>query len=133
MNFNQTNPLEYTKYTFGKSIKLRREELGISLRNLAKKLQMTPAYLSDIEKGKRPAPNGRFAKKDFMSKFIVELNIPEDQIDSFYTMASASRNYDIELMEYLNCYIYAKKTLILAQKINLSNEKWKEIFEQLQK
>ena len=53
MNFNQTNPLEYTKYTFGKSIKLRREELGISLRNLAKKLQMTPAYLSDIEKGKR--------------------------------------------------------------------------------
>ena len=45
--------------TFGSFMRRKREEKGISLRALAKDLEVTPAYLCDIENGNRPAPKSR--------------------------------------------------------------------------
>ena len=42
---------------FGEYIKSKRLEKGISLRELASKVGITPTYMSDIEKGRRNAPN----------------------------------------------------------------------------
>jgi len=39
--------------TLGEFVRSRRDELDISLRELARKLEITPPFLSDIELGKR--------------------------------------------------------------------------------
>lgn len=39
--------------SLGRAIRTRRLELGIGLRELAARISVTPAYLSDIEKGSR--------------------------------------------------------------------------------
>ena len=41
----------------GKLIKKKREELGFSIRELAKKIDMSPVYLCNIENGKRNLPS----------------------------------------------------------------------------
>jgi transcriptional regulator with XRE-family HTH domain len=45
-NTNQDKPL-------GETIRNKRVELDLSLRDLAKRLQLTPSYLSDIENDRR--------------------------------------------------------------------------------
>ena len=47
----------FDERTFGKFVRQRREELGKTVRGFAAELNITPAYLSDIEKGNRAAPN----------------------------------------------------------------------------
>ena len=44
------------EHTFGRFVRERRERLGKTVRGFAKELDITPAYLSDIEKGNRYAP-----------------------------------------------------------------------------
>ena len=43
--------------TFGKFIEERRKALGITLRGFAAELEIAPAYMSDIEKGRRYPPD----------------------------------------------------------------------------
>ncbi|MBR4998958.1 MAG: helix-turn-helix transcriptional regulator [Clostridia bacterium] len=44
------------KYTFGEFIAQRREELGLTQRELAVKLEISNTYMWDIEKGHRAPP-----------------------------------------------------------------------------
>ena len=53
---------EIDRFSFGKFVRQRREELGMSVRTLASELELTPAYISDIEKGNRSAPKSLFGK-----------------------------------------------------------------------
>ena len=48
-------------------------------------LDITPAYLSDIEKGNRYAP------ENYLDKMIEILRIPNDHIYDFYDLAGKSR------------------------------------------
>lgn len=42
--------------TFGGFIREKRQSIGLSLRTLAAKLDLSPVYLSNIETDRRPAP-----------------------------------------------------------------------------
>ncbi len=46
MNFNKLNLLECNQNSFGKYIRLRREEIGKSLRYAATELEISAVYLS---------------------------------------------------------------------------------------
>ena len=65
--FDNNDISSYTVNSFGESVRQRREELDISVRKMAKRLGMSAMYLSDIERGKRPAPSGNISGKDYMS------------------------------------------------------------------
>ena len=58
--------------TFGGYIKKMRELRGIGLREMAKAVQISPPYLSDIEKNKRGVPS-----KDVIIRIssLLELNL----------------------------------------------------------
>ena len=74
---NYVNPFDnndissYTVNSFGESVRQRREELDISVRKMAERLGMSAMYLSDIERGKRPAPSGNISGKDCALKFFL--------------------------------------------------------------
>ena len=109
------------EHTFGRYIRERRELLGKTVRGFAKELDITPAYLSDIEKGNRYAPK---AKLELIFKL---LEVPEDQREAFMDMASLTRGEFEDINPYLGQNHLARVALRTAEKKNLSDEKWKEI------
>ena len=110
--------------TFGEYIKNKREALGESIRGLAVKLEMTPAYLSDIEKGNRVAP------EKFLSKFVELLAINESEIDRFYDLAGKSRhnNYP-DLTDYIGHMDIARVALRKARDFKISVEEWQSFID----
>ena len=55
---------------FGEYVKQRREQLGKTMRGLAAEIEISPAYLCDIENGNRKAP------ERFLDRFVKALKIP---------------------------------------------------------
>ncbi len=58
---NMHNNADLKKYTlmFGHTLRMLRTTAGLSLRTLAKKIDVSPAYLSQVELGKLPPPTHR--------------------------------------------------------------------------
>ena len=56
---------------FGHTLRMLRTTAGISLRSMAKKMEVSPAYLSQVELGKLPAPT-----HDRMIKIAETIGIP---------------------------------------------------------
>lgn len=54
--FDNNDISTYTVETFGKSVRQRRKQLNLSGRELAKRIGVSPIYLSDIERSIRPVP-----------------------------------------------------------------------------
>ena len=75
---------------FGKLLRQYRQERKLTLRELGKRARVSPVYLIDIEKGRRPAPS-----KEIMRKLIRALGITEqEEVDKFYDVAARTRTGD---------------------------------------
>jgi transcriptional regulator with XRE-family HTH domain len=59
--------------SFGETIVTRRKELEIAQKDLAKKLDISPQYLNDIEYGRRSPDSD-----DMIKKFAKELKLQEE-------------------------------------------------------
>lgn len=91
---------------FGDYLTKRRAELEISLRSLANKLDITPAYLSDIERGRRNPPEA-----PLLEKMAKELMIIGDEKDRMFDLAGKGRN---EVSPDLPDYIMASDVVRVA-------------------
>jgi len=112
--------------TFGDYIKNRREDLGKSLRGCADELGVTPAYLFDIEKGNRPAPEKK------LDKFIEVFGIIGDELNTFYDLAGLSRKNNFpDLADYIGNSTLARVALRTARDVNLPDSRWQEIIDQM--
>lgn len=109
------------EHTFGRFVREQRERLGKTVRGFAQELDITPAYLSDIEKGNRYAPK---AKLELLFQL---LEVPEEQKSAFMDIASLTRGEFEDINPYLGQQHLARVALRKAEQVNLSNEKWKEI------
>lgn len=63
--------------TLGEKIKALRLDSGVSLRQFAGKIDITPAFMSDIELGRR------FPSDEVLIKIAQELNVPFDQLKTY--------------------------------------------------
>ncbi len=112
--------------SFGEYIKERREELGKSIRGLSLELDMTPAYLSDIEKGNRYAP------ENYLDKMIQVLHITDEESYYFYDLAGKSRNnIHSDLIEYIGKTDIARVALRKARDLNISDEQWQNFIDEI--
>ena len=126
---------QYDEYAFGKYIRKRRKELGLSCRRLAEMLGMSVVYLSCIELGTRKAPFSTKNGKDYMEDLVLHLRIKKEDISTFYEMAAATRctkytkstNISTDILTYLEANKSAQVALRLAKEVNLSDEEWKII------
>ena len=100
---------------FGEYVKEKRMEKGISLRQLASKIGISPSYMRDIEKGRRYAPD-----KEKLEQLQKLLFVNEDEIQKFYDLAGLSRN---EVPQDLPDYIINNdKIKVLLRKTKDSKE-----------
>jgi len=97
---------------FGESIKIRRKEQGISLRKMAELVSFSPAYWSDIEKGRRNPPN--------INKILEIANIlklPSPEIDELIDLAAEDRDeIPMDLPDYIKDCDLAKAALRKAKR-----------------
>lgn len=114
---------------FGKFIEERRKALGITLRGFAAELNIAPAYMSDIEKGRRYPPD---KKLDDIARILkLEGTDKEKLLD----MAALTRVNTVspDLPEYIMDKDLARVALRRAKAGNLSDEGWQEVIDLINK
>jgi transcriptional regulator with XRE-family HTH domain len=115
--------------SFGEFIARKREEKEITLREMAKKLNITPPYLSDIEKDRRNPPEK--AKLDEIGEI---LNLSEDERRVMYDLAGKKRNaVSPDLPDYIMERDYVRRALRKAMDLNAGEEEWLKFVEELEK
>ena len=121
----EKTPSDYS--TFGDYVKARREALGKSMRGLAAELDMTPAYLNDIEKSNRNAP-----PEKFLAKFVETLRITGEDVDGFYDLAGKSRNDNFpDLTPYIGEKLIARVALRKARDLDIPDSKWQNFIDSM--
>lgn len=114
--------------SFGSCVKKRRKDLEINIRQMATEIGMTPAYLSDIEKGNRYAPSGNTSKVDFLTKMSHVLSLDQKQTKNFFMLAYLSQSScPKNLREYFSLHQEALFVFLTAIDENWSNDDWKKL------
>ncbi len=116
--------------TFGEFIKEKRTAMGINLRKLAELVNIAPAYLSDIEKGKRNSPSS-----EKMDKIAEVLELTGDEIITMRDLAANDRPNSVapDISEYVTHHESVRVALRKARELNLSNQDWIKIIEDMEK
>lgn len=114
---------------FGKFIEERRKALGLTLRGFAAELDIAPAYMSDIEKGRRYPPD---KKLDEIAQ-ILKLN--ETEKNSMLDLAAMAKTKTVssDLPEYIMEKDLARVALRRARDGKLSDEGWQEVINLIDK
>jgi transcriptional regulator with XRE-family HTH domain len=114
---------------FGKFIEERRKSLGITLRGFAAELDIAPAYMSDIEKGRRYPPD---KKLDEIAR-ILKLDGADKE--ALLDMAARTRTKTVspDLPEYIMEKDLARVALRRARDGKLTDEGWQEVIDLINK
>lgn len=114
---------------FGEFVKAKRQEKGISLRKLAEELGIVPAYMSDIEKGRRYPP-----VKEKIYKIAEVLGLNEDDTNTLFDYAALSRDNSVspDLSDYVMGVGNLRTALRKARDINAGEDDWQKIIDMLE-
>ena len=114
---------------FGEYVKAKRLEKDINLRKLAEILEIVPAYMSDIEKGRRYPPD-----REKIYKIAEALSLTEDETNEMFDLAALAKENSVspDLPEYIMGTEKARVALRMARDINDSDEDWLKIIEMLE-
>lgn len=115
---------------FGEFIKQKRTEKGLNLRKLAELMDIAPAYLSDIEKGKRNSPSS-----EKMAKLAELLELTEEEVLLMNDLAAEARTNTVapDISEYVMSNGSVRIALRKARELNLGEKEWIKIIESMTK
>lgn len=114
---------------FGEYVKAKRMEKGVNLRKLAELLGIVPAYMSDIEKGRRYPPD-----KDKLYKIAEALHLTESETNEMFDLAALAKENTVspDLPEYIMGSEKARVALRMARDINAGDKVWQEVIDMLE-
>ncbi len=114
---------------FGEYIKAKRMEKGVNLRKLAELLGIVPAYMSDIEKGRRYPPD-----KDKLYKIAEVLHLTDTEMNEMFDLAALAKENTVspDLPEYIMGSEKARVALRMARDINAGDQEWQKVIEMLE-
>ena len=102
-----------------------------TLKELGDEIGITPAYLSDIEKG------NRFPSKDKLDKLIKVFELRDKKKNNFYDLvAKESKNkYKVsgDIAEYIMKNEYLRNFIRIAKEKKLDNLYWKDKIKELER
>lgn len=110
---------------FGTYVKGRRSELDMTLKDFAISMNLSPAYISDIENGNRYAP------LNYLDQAATILQVEDEEMNAFYDIAGCTHSNWPDINEYLKDKPYARKAIRLARDKNMSGEEFLEIVKSL--
>lgn len=114
---------------FGEYIEKRRKSLGITLRGLAAELEIAPAYMSDIEKGRRYPPEKK------LDDIAVILKFNEKEKNHMLDLAALTKEKTVssDLPEYIMEKDLVRVALRRARDGRLSDEGWQDVINLIDK
>ncbi|SDN06572.1 helix-turn-helix domain-containing protein [Acetanaerobacterium elongatum] len=114
---------------FGEFIAKKREEKQITLREMAKELDITPPYLSDVEKDRRNPFD--IDKLDLLAQILM---LTKSEKTLMLDLAGKKRKAVApDLPEYIMERDYVSAALRTARDLDAGEEEWKKFIEDLQK
>jgi len=116
--------------TIGQFIISKRTERNISLRAFAKKIDISPVYLCNIEKGRRPLTSTEILDK-ITNVFLL------DKAEKTLLLDLAAKSKDIpivasDLPAYINENDIVRVALRTAKDIDATDEEWQEFIDKLE-
>ena len=113
--------------TFGDFLQTKRLEKGITLRGMAEKISISPAFYSDIEKGRRNPPE--MEKLELISKV---LGLSDDEKNQMLNLAGKMRkSVAPDLPDYIMKRDYVAAALRTARDLDAGEKEWMEFVEEL--
>jgi len=119
------------KQTLGSFITQKRNERDITLRGFAKQIGISPVYLCNIEKSRRP-----MTAEDTLEKIAAKLLLDKDEKALLFDLAAKSRSITTvaaDLPEYINERDIVRLALRTAKDVDATDEEWQEFIDKLQK
>ena len=114
---------------FGEFINKKRVAAKLSMRDIAKKLDISAPFLSDVEKGRR----GPF-DYDKLKLLAEVLNLSEEEEHQMLDLAGSYRDTIApDLPEYIKEKEYVTAALRTARDLEAGEEEWKAFVEELRR
>ena len=117
--------LEYEDFEFGKFLRSVRQAKGVSIRQLAKEVDKTPTYLSDIENGHNKPP-----EKELLETIIQKLNLddsPKFKATLFDLAAKERNDIPADVKDYIMSNQILLKIIRTAKDRPDSEQIWSNI------
>ncbi len=117
--------------TFGSFITEKRKEKEISLRGFANKLDLSPVYVCNFEKDRKPAP-----KDEVLQRIVALLMLTKEEQEEMYDLAAKSKNIKTvsgDLPEYIMEKDIVRIALRTAKDVDATDAEWQEFIAKLKK
>lgn len=123
---------------FGNFISTKRKENGISLRTMAKDLNISISYLSDLEQGNKMPPNSSNEKyRDLITNIISYLKMNDTDKEMCLNFADndliKKGHISNDITNYMEQTPLASVALRKAKDLNYSDDDWKKIIDNFNK
>ena len=120
--------MSYEK-TFGMFLTQKRKEKDISLRQFAAKMNLSPVYVCNLEKDRRPAP-----KEETLEKIAVFFTLDKTEREEMYDLAARSKSIPTvssDLPDYIMDKDIVRVALRTAKDVDATDEEWQEFITKL--
>ncbi len=116
--------------TFGKFIREKRLERGLTLRGLAARLDLSPVYMSNIETDRRAAPT-----QEHLDRLAAELSLSKAERERMLDLAAKSKTRQVsaDLPDYIMERDIVRAALRTAKEVDATDEEWQEFIDRLTK
>lgn len=113
--------------SFGEYLKRKREEKQISLRELARRLDLSAPYLSDVENNRR----GPLTEERLIT-LVKELHLTEEEETEMYDIIGQQRGLlPPDLNPYVSDRPYVNAALRTAKNLEADEEDWQMFIDEL--
>lgn len=111
------------QFEFGRFVAERRKQHEYTMRRFADMIGVTVPYLSDIEKGRRAAPDGK------LEEITTALKLSRAEREQMFDLAALTRENQVsaDLSGYIMETDLARVALRRAQEQDLSDRQWENI------
>lgn len=115
--------------TFGGFLAKKRDERNITLRELARQLEVSASFLSDVENNRKPPLTA-----DRLEKVVSILLLSSEEKTQMYDLAGKQRNtVPPDLPEYIIERDYVSAALRTARDLDAGEEEWQRFIEDLKR
>lgn len=114
--------------TFGSFVREKRQSIGLSLRTLAAKLDLSPVYLSNIENDRRPAPT-----RAYLERLEQELHLSKVETEQMLDLAAKSQNNRVsaDLPDYIMDREIVRTALRTAKEADATDKEWQDFIDRI--
>lgn len=113
---------------FGAFVRSRRLAIGLTLRELASHLDISPVYMSNLETGRKPAPTAAL-----LERLAVELRLNKTDKELLLDLAAKSKEQSIsaDLPDYIMERDIVRAALRTAKEVDATDAEWQAFIDRL--